>query len=214
MSSTSSISRDEIARVAYERARSDGLAALSIRSIARECGVAVGTIYNYFPDKATLVTKVIELFWEGVAFGLPSCAVGSAERGGGPASPCRSCFAYEAGESLVGFCRRSYGELSRALSVFREGWLAEAAPLDARTRSRGHRAERSCFAHIHQSIERVIQGDAGIDPAVVERIGLSDLARFVWDSMYGSLREGSTDCEVLLALLERALYRQDAPAGQ
>ncbi len=40
-----------------------GYAALGIRSVARACGVAVGTIYNYFPSKDMLVASVMLADW-------------------------------------------------------------------------------------------------------------------------------------------------------
>lgn len=54
MAGKPAITKAEILDVAYARAQQDGLGGLSIRSVARECGVAVGTLYNYFPDKASL----------------------------------------------------------------------------------------------------------------------------------------------------------------
>ena len=35
----------------------------SLRAIAKDCGVAVGTIYNYFPDKDTLIASVFADDW-------------------------------------------------------------------------------------------------------------------------------------------------------
>lgn len=32
-----------------------GYGGLSVRQLAKECGMAVGTVYNYFKDKDTLV---------------------------------------------------------------------------------------------------------------------------------------------------------------
>lgn len=205
MASKASVSREQIVRAAYDRARAEGLASLSVRSVAKDCGVAVGTLYNYFPDKAALVTEVIERFWITTAFAGSEGAGDPRDAGQPP------CFSYREGENLVAFCRRAYAELAEALAAFRSGWLAEASALDARTRSRGHRAEQACFGHICRNLERVIREDPGIDPAALERLPAEELARFTWSSMYGSLREERPDCEVLLALLERALYRRDDP---
>ena len=35
----------------------------SLRAIAKDCGIAVGTIYNYFPDKETLIASVFADDW-------------------------------------------------------------------------------------------------------------------------------------------------------
>lgn len=36
----------------------------SIRSIAKDCGIAVGTLYNYFPSKDELLKAVIDKHWQ------------------------------------------------------------------------------------------------------------------------------------------------------
>lgn len=60
--------RTTIVDTAYHYACEHGLSSLSIRTIAKECSVSVGSIYNYFPDKAALVTEVILKFWTTIAF--------------------------------------------------------------------------------------------------------------------------------------------------
>lgn len=38
----------------------------SLRAVAKDCGIAVGTIYNYFPDKETLIASVFAEDWIGI----------------------------------------------------------------------------------------------------------------------------------------------------
>ena len=103
MGTKATISRDMIVDAAFARAKQNGLASLSVRAIAQDCSVAVGSIYNHFPDKAALVTEVIARFW--------TSAVRQADE--------RACFSYQAGESFVDFCRRAAGGLHEALVEFR-----------------------------------------------------------------------------------------------
>ena len=44
----------------------EGLFAIIMRTVANECKVAVGSIYNYFPSKADLVSATIEVIWEDI----------------------------------------------------------------------------------------------------------------------------------------------------
>lgn len=197
MAGKGAVTREKIVEAAYERARSQGLASLSVRAVARDCGVAVGTLYNYFPDKASLVTEVIERFWERVAFGGPSsldpCAAGA-------------CFAYREGENLVGFCRRVATMMGGALAEFQDGWLAEISALDTRTKARGLKAERRCFGHIEANLGQAIANDDAVSAELLAQVGAGPLARFIWRGIYESLRAGDLSCTVLFALLERALY--------
>lgn len=40
-----------------------GAAAFNMRGVAESCGIAVGSLYNYFPSKSALVSATIESIW-------------------------------------------------------------------------------------------------------------------------------------------------------
>lgn len=56
-------SKEEIEKAAFEIAVRDGLDRVSIRKLAGACGIAVGSMYNYYPDKEALIDAVAEAFW-------------------------------------------------------------------------------------------------------------------------------------------------------
>ena len=53
---------DKILEQALLIAKKEGIDKLSIRKLASACGIAIGSVYNYYPDKDTLVTAVAENF--------------------------------------------------------------------------------------------------------------------------------------------------------
>ena len=55
-------SKEEILAASRELVLEKGIMSLSMRSVAEACGVAVGSIYNYFPSKAELLSA---LLWAG-----------------------------------------------------------------------------------------------------------------------------------------------------
>lgn len=42
----------------------DGYGALNMRAIAKSCGIATGTIYNYFPTKRHLLLQMMTNYWD------------------------------------------------------------------------------------------------------------------------------------------------------
>lgn len=40
-----------------------GYSAMTIRSVAKSCGVGVGTVYNYYPSKDALIAAVVMVDW-------------------------------------------------------------------------------------------------------------------------------------------------------
>ena len=57
---------DKILEQALIIAKREGIDKLSIRKLASACGIAIGSVYNYYPDKEALVTAVAEDFWNGI----------------------------------------------------------------------------------------------------------------------------------------------------
>ena len=60
------ISRESILKESRVLVSKEGLKALSIRKLAKNCGVAIGTIYNYFTSKDDLLISTIESVWEDI----------------------------------------------------------------------------------------------------------------------------------------------------
>lgn len=55
--------RSSILKCAKDELLEKGYDALNIRAVARECGIAVGTVYNYFPSKETLAAHIMMEDW-------------------------------------------------------------------------------------------------------------------------------------------------------
>lgn len=55
---------DRILQAARQRLLDKDLSSFSLRGIAADCGIAVGTIYNYFKDKESLMAAVMIQDWK------------------------------------------------------------------------------------------------------------------------------------------------------
>ena len=56
--------RQTLIEKAIELSRTGGLSGLKLRDLARECNIALGTLYNYYPTKDSLVLDVVQQFWQ------------------------------------------------------------------------------------------------------------------------------------------------------
>ncbi len=56
---------EKLIREARRQVMESGYAALNIRAVAKNCGVGVGTVYNYFPSKVALVAAFMAEDWKG-----------------------------------------------------------------------------------------------------------------------------------------------------
>ena len=55
--------RENILAAAKAELLARGYSSLNIRGVAKECGIAVGTVYNYFPSKDMLAASVMLSDW-------------------------------------------------------------------------------------------------------------------------------------------------------
>lgn len=56
-------SKKEILKISRELMQQQGWSAITIRSVAAGCHVSVGSIYNYFDSKETLIAATVESVW-------------------------------------------------------------------------------------------------------------------------------------------------------
>lgn len=55
--------KENIISVTREIMQTEGINKVNMRSIAKRCNIALGTIYNYFPTKIDIIIEIIEVFW-------------------------------------------------------------------------------------------------------------------------------------------------------
>lgn len=98
-------SQDKILETATEIALREGIDQLSIRKVAKACGIAVGSVYNYCNDKNALNHAVTERFWDSIFENQEQL--------------------YAPGMDFTQFLERYYQFLFGRLSVYDNSWLRE-----------------------------------------------------------------------------------------
>ena len=59
-------SEEEILKVSCGIVAKKGIAAVNMRTVASECGIALGSLYNYFSSKSELLSATIESVWKDI----------------------------------------------------------------------------------------------------------------------------------------------------
>lgn len=65
---------ERLAEEARRQIGESGFSAMTIRSVAKGCGVGVGTVYNYFPSKEALVATFMLSDWKKCVEEIQRCA--------------------------------------------------------------------------------------------------------------------------------------------
>lgn len=66
--------KDRLLLEARQQLEQGGYEAVTIRSIAKGCGVGVGTVYNYFPSKEALIATHLLEDWNQCVAAIQACA--------------------------------------------------------------------------------------------------------------------------------------------
>ena len=184
------IDRDKLVAQAYAIASHDGISALSVRKVAAACGIAVGSVYGYFPTKADLTAAVLTRFFdENLSDEL--CAM-------------------RPGERFTSYVRRFREALCAARADMNVDWFVEMRRLPSGEQEVLEAVRAPMLAHIERGLARVLDADEAVDRArIAGPLGAERLCRYVLRAVFASLMEGD-ECETLFALLDAALYDDNA----
>ena len=89
---------DRLIAEAKKQIQEQGYAAVTIRSIAKGCGVGVGTIYNYFPSKDALLASYMLSDWKECILAIQAVSTYSQDPG-----PVVRCIC----DQLIAFARKN-----------------------------------------------------------------------------------------------------------
>ena len=188
------ISKDLILEASYKLVLESGPANLSIRSVARACGVSVGSIYNYYPTKAMLVADAVGMFWQ--------------------TSLSKEMFVASSGRRLHHVLRTPHARSRARNRAFRKSWLSELAALDSESRKEVRARENAAFSHIKRGLAVAIEDDQRINLDALSSCSIQqdnepaeELASLVWDVMVSSLQNNNAAYKPLFALMRTALYK-------
>lgn len=177
--------REDILRTAADCLFENGYGGLAIRDVAVRCGMAAGTLYNYFPSKLDLVSHIILREWMECLERLDAALSVAMDCNTG----LRCVF-----EALTLFC-------NRFRPVWEESRLSPEA-LSGRSQGDNHRAQ------LHQQLSERLRNLF----LRQERPELAEgfLADFLVRNLLHFSMEPDFDYDVIAPLLHRLTQKEDA----
>lgn len=177
-------SEEEILQTCRDIVSEDGIQALNMRAIAERQGIALGSLYHYFPSKEMMITSAVESVWQDI-FHLqePSPALSFSEY---------VQWLYD----CVAQSRKDYPNFSMSHSLsFASSNLKEARDTMIR-----------CFSQIKQGLLESLEHDPSISSDVFTRsFSKNEFVDFVFSSFYVSLIQGKDNSAMLLQVIDRCL---------
>lgn len=179
-------SREMILAESRKLVMEEGIQAVNMRTVARVCGVAVGSIYNYFPSKADLLSAAVEEVWNDI-FHMSEDVFSSQSF-----SACISWLF----ESVRKGCMKYPGFFTFHSMSFTVEDKAE-----------GRRMMEDYFGHIIKNLADVIRMDSRVRHDVFdEDFTPEGFSEMIFTQLISMLLKNKEDCRMLLELVERCIY--------
>lgn len=179
-------SREAILAASRGLVMRQGWNAVSIRAVASACGVAVGSIYNYFDSKADLAAATVESIWAEILHM--------------PAQGPEMCSAVRCVEWLFACMERGSRQYPGILSLHPTAFGGEDT-------SQGQRLMRQSLDHILKSLCAVLQSDKAVRPDAFDaQLTAAKFAEILFSMVMLSAARGDYDSAAIVQIVRRTLY--------
>ena len=183
---TAVTSRQALLAASRAVARRQGLDGLSIRAVAEEAEVSVGSVYNYFSGKAELMAATVEEIW-GQILSAPEA---------------------ESPEDFISCVHGLFRRIRTGAGEYPGFFRGHAAGFLPEGRAGGRQAMEETLGQLRRILLRALEADRAVSPAAFDDCFTREqLAAFVLGSLLGQLSRGADSCGGLEQVLRRLLYR-------
>lgn len=180
-------SKEAIMQVCRRMAAEKGLSALNMRAVAKECYIALGTLYNYYPDKGELLIATVESIWKDIFHGNQKLEQDTS-------------FPYYVNEIFE--CIQNGAEAYPNFFTEHSIYIARSRKGEAVSTMERY------FTYMKQGMLAVLEEDKAVDKeAFSQGFTRQDFIDLVLDQMLLLLVQGKTSCSALTAIIRRVLYR-------
>lgn len=178
--------KESILCSAKEIALEQGITKINIREVAKKSGIAIGSVYNYYPKKDDLLVAVIEDFW--------AEALSKIE------------FKNLSDKNFYEKIQEIYDNMFEYFHNFKENWLEQLSLLNEQEKKLGRKKENEYFAKIYTMIISLMDSDENLRNKVWDRgITKEKTAEFIFDNMVIMFKKDESDSEFFIEILKKIM---------
>lgn len=180
-------SREAILQVCRNIVAQQGIAALNMRTVAKECHIALGTLYNYFADKDALLFATVESIWKEI-FHMDQ--------------------RFETDLSFPDYIAYIFDCVQQGAAAYPNFLTDHSISIAKGKKDKAKSTMEHYLAHMKAGLRKVLEADDAVaDHVFSAAFTESDFIDFVLDHMLLLLVAGRTSCATLVELIRRILYR-------
>lgn len=179
-------SKEIILSVGKEIIMKSGIQGLNIRGVASQCGISVGSVYNYFPSKSDLIVATIGSVWKEIMHD---------PQGDGPQ------------HNFVAYVLFIYNNIQKGCKRYPSFFTAHSMSVVNLDKNKGREAMDQYFIHIKSKLLESLRGDRGVRKGVFsDRFTEPDFVNFVFSNIITLLMNEADSCDFLLEVVKRTIY--------
>lgn len=167
-----------------------GMNVLNMRLVADECGIALGTLYNYFAGKYAPVLAAVESIWRDIFHaGTPQ----------------------ETAPSFPGYVAVLYGRIQKGAEAYPGFLTGHSISIAASKRGEAKSVMEHTFAHMKAGMLEALRKDPSVPSnAFTPSFSQEDFVGFVQDQLLVLLVWGQPTCGALLEVIRRTACTSEA----
>jgi len=179
-------SKEAILNASRKIATKQGLQAINIRDVAKECNVAVGSIYNYFPSKADLLAATVEEVWKSI-FHMPENLKNS--------------------NSFMECVRWIFESVQSGTEEYPAFFTIHSISFATGDKETGRQVMNQYFEHIKSGLLLALQKDKKIRTnAFHGEFTQENFVDFVFSNIISLLMKNEKTCTMLIEVINRLVY--------
>lgn len=179
-------SKEEILKACREIVSEEGLPAVNMRAVAKRCGVALGSLYNYFSTKDELVLETIESVWQDI-FHMD-----------------RSCGTELSFPETVGWIFES---VRNGADEYPNFFTTHSLSFASAGKTKAKSTMNAYLGHMKSGMAAALKTDPAVRKDVFsESFSEAEFLDFVLTGILALLLQQKKDCRVLQEMVRRTLY--------
>ena len=181
-------SKEAIMAVCRQLVAEKGLMAVNMRMVAKECDIALGTLYNYYSDKNELLIATVESVWKDI-FHMGN--------------------EYKQFFSFPDYLQHIFSCVQNGAAQYPDFFNAHSVSIAKSKQEKAKDMMEKYFEHIREKLIVVLHSDLEVDFSVFsETFTESDFIDFVMNNILLLLMDKKENCTTLVELVRRVIYRK------
>lgn len=183
---TSITSEEEILAACKQLVSDKGLSALNMRAVAKSCGVALGSLYYYFPSKNDLLIATIESVWEDI-FRINDPGISKLP--------------------FLEFIARSFEHIQSGIKKYPNFFTIHSISFSTSNQNKARDSMEHYLSQIKEKMLESLRADEGINKKTFSvDFSETDFVEFVLSNIICLLVLKKDECTLLLEVIHRTLY--------